>query len=245
MIGKQTNSDDSPNIAGGSIHNEKYSRRSSSETNSCSHSIDSAKGRADPEDEALASNDLDFVPENDASATCPEQICKSDEPNREEKKSILQMNHKHHIVDESEAVSDISHSESEPSISEEWLPNESPHEQTRRSFSSIRETITIPSDHGSIQSLRENVDRVLMSSGRSRSDSRDCMQKTFSPAVAQMLYDRTTIEVLTGSGSYPVELQEMTYPLERRAARQLHALKEVITRPQIDSIECLIILVFE
>jgi hypothetical protein len=189
MAGKQVSSETS---IGGSSRKEKYSRRDSSETNSCSRSIDSAKDRpARVEDEALASNEMDSDPKNSngASATCTDQICKSDEPNTTGKKSILQMKPKHHIVDESEAVSDISQSESEPSMNEEWLINESPHEQMHRTHS-IRTIITNPSDHGSIQSLRENVDRVLMSSGRSRSDSRDCMQKTFSPAVAQMLYDQ-------------------------------------------------------
>ncbi|KAL7487690.1 hypothetical protein ACHAW6_013254 [Cyclotella cf. meneghiniana] len=120
---------------------------------------------------------------------------------------------KTHVVQPSDDVSDISHSESESSLVEEdWVMNGSSSELKRPRFSSQRNhqknhticsIISNTSDHGSIQSLRENVDRLLMSSAnsmggglgrggmavQSRSSARQCMQKNVSPTVARMLYD--------------------------------------------------------
>lgn len=113
-------------------------------------------------------------------------------------------NNNSHDYDESEEVSDISATESEPSdgvIDDDWVAGGDDRnfstQPTRRSFT-ICSVITNPSDHGSIRSQRENVDRLLMSAGgnpdgmesdgsgymRPRSNSRGCMQMNVSPSFA-------------------------------------------------------------
>lgn len=183
---------------------EKNCRRASSETNTCcSRSIDADEDQAcvnvATECDAKEAAVSEHVREEDSAGS----ICKSHvQESNEGLSKVLKMatkpelQTKHQVIDESEAVSDISGSESEPSsMSNEWMLTD---DQIRRNTMCTIKSAT--SDHGSIQSLRESVDRVLMSSqdsfgrgdirGRTRSDSRDCMQKNFSPAVAQMLYDQ-------------------------------------------------------
>lgn len=122
-----------------------------------------------------------------------EKICKSDALN-EESSTLQEMepdqtpvHNDHQIVDDLEAVSDISQSESEsePSINQEWTigARDNPMRRSRNSCS------IVSTDHDeSLRSLRENVDRIT--GGRSRTDSRDCMQKTLTPSAAQLLYDQ-------------------------------------------------------
>eukprot|EP00804_Cyclotella_cryptica_P026370 CCRYP_007680-RA/>CCRYP_007680-RA protein AED:0.01 eAED:0.01 QI:283/1/1/1/1/1/2/1604/498 len=118
-------------------------------------------------------------------------------------------NTKKHVLQEPDEVSDISHSESESE--EDYTRSGATPGLKRPRFSSHRNShknhticsvITNASDHGSIHSLRENVDRLLMSSANSmgggggrtmtdhsRTNGRQCMQKSVSPTVARMLYD--------------------------------------------------------
>jgi hypothetical protein len=169
-----------------SVQSEKSIRRRSASTNSCSGSIGS-----------VAAVEVEAEDDDQMEGNSTDEICKSNaqESNPDGSSSILHKsdleaaNKSSHVIGESEPLSDISQSESEPSIDEEWMINNTPQDPGHRTHT-ICSVITNPSDHGSIQSLRESVDRVIMSSVRSRSDGRECMQKNFSPAVAQMLFDQ-------------------------------------------------------
>jgi MFS family permease len=202
------------------VQSQNFSRRMSSGdvTNSCSGSgMDSVKDQlvssggdivaaiSDVKEAAMASVDVKVSdqPTSQKEAETPDaqkfdgggdlnptlQEAQLEHRNEAQKSS----SHGSNVLNGSDDVSDISHSDSEPS-KEDWVPLNDAH--TRRSFT-ICSVITNPSDHGSIQSLRESVDRVLMSShnsmggvGRPRSNSRDCMQKYVTPTVAQMFYDQ-------------------------------------------------------
>ena len=178
-----------------SVESDKNARRISSRTNSFSGSIDSIKDQATPKLGGVSNDATNLMGTRDEPSSTDE-ICKSRSRESDEKglSSMLHQteldappSNNNHTIDESEAVSDISGSESDPSINEDWIVNESskPIQPTHTICSIISN-----SDAGSLQSLRENVDRVLMSSGRSISSGRNCMQKDITPAAAQLLYDQ-------------------------------------------------------
>lgn len=178
-------------------HNEKVNgdggRRSSTSLTISIDSIrDTGTGADNIMSDVIGGHDVAAEDEENAASLKNEMMCKSEEPNNNEKPSTLQemepnqtppAHSDQQIVDDIEAVSDISQSESEsePSINQEWRIGAI--DPMRRTGCSI-----VSSDHGSLRSLRENVDRIT--SGRSRTDSRDCMKKTLTPSAAQLLYDQ-------------------------------------------------------
>ena len=179
-----------------SVVSDKMARRISSTTNSCSGSIDSIKDQAADKLGDVSNDPTTKFMIKGGEPSSADEICKShlQESNEIGLSSMLHQTEQDAppsdnkcTIDESEAVSDISGSESEPSVSEDWIVNESakPMQPTHTICSIISN-----SDASSLQSLRENVDRVLMSSGRSRSSGRNCMQKDISPAAVQLLYDQ-------------------------------------------------------